>query len=345
MNKYLLVLLVLGMGVTSISSAVETTTIKRSTSPSPFYSNNSSVDSNRKASSASLTSIVKSENFDNIKRQAEQGDAIAQSKMGVMYMDGKDYLKAAHWFQKAVNQGYAPAQNNLAGIYYYGYGVEQDLNRALELFKVSAQQGYAPAQKNLEAAQNQKAVIQSINQDYANARTRLGFKYYMGQDTEKNYSKAAELFLEAAGKGSLEAKSMLGTLYYQGKGVTKDYHKAAELFSQAADEEDIKAQYYLGHMYKEGQGVRQDYSKASQLFLAAAYKGEVRAQLALGKMYDAGEGVYQSNIAAKEWFGKACDNGSQNGCDDYSRLNTKPSTRHNQRIIISNNRNDLLSFP
>ena len=344
MNKYLLVLSVFGMGVTSISSAVETTTIKRSTSPAALYSNNSSVDSNREAELASLTSIVKSENFDNIKRQAEQGDAIAQSKMGVMYMDGKDYLKADHWFQRAVNQGYAPAQNNLAGIYYYGYGVEQDLNRALELFKVSAQQGYTPAQTNLEAAQSQKDVIQKINQDYANARTRLGFKYYIGQDAEKDYRKAAELFLEAADNGSLEAKSMLGIMYYKGQGITKDYHKAAEWFSKAAEGEDVEAKFYLGQMYREGQGVRQDYSKASQLFSTAAYRGNVNAQLALGEMYAKGEGVYKSNIVAKEWFGKACDHGSQSGCDAYRHLNQSSSTLYNPNIIKPIN-DSYLSYP
>ncbi len=26
-------------------------------------------------------------------------------------------------------------------------------------------------------------------------------------------------------------------------------------------------------------------------------------------------------VTAKEWFGKACDNGAQMGCDRYKRLN------------------------
>ena len=79
-------------------------------------------------------------------------------------------------------------------------------------------------------------------------------------------------------------------------------------------------------MYREGKGVRQDYSQAYQLFLTAAYKGNIKAQLALGEMHAKGEGIYQSNTAAKEWFGKACDNGSQNGCDGYRRLNQKSNS-------------------
>ena len=32
-------------------------------------------------------------------------------------------------------------------------------------------------------------------------------------------------------------------------------------------------------------------------------------------------GVRQNYVVAKEWFGKACDNGYQNGCDAYKELN------------------------
>ena len=38
-------------------------------------------------------------------------------------------------------------------------------------------------------------------------------------------------------------------------------------------------------------------------------------------MYANGEGVRQNYKIAKEWFGKACDNGLQQGCDAYRELN------------------------
>ena len=40
-------------------------------------------------------------------------------------------------------------------------------------------------------------------------------------------------------------------------------------------------------------------------------------------MYVKGKGVRQDGRTAKEWFGKACDNGEQNGCDAYRELNEK----------------------
>ena len=57
-------------------------------------------------------------------KSAEQGDASAQYKLGLIYAIGygvtKDYKKAANWFRKAEDQGDASAQYNLGAMYYNG---------------------------------------------------------------------------------------------------------------------------------------------------------------------------------------------------------------------------------
>ena len=55
--------------------------------------------------------------------------------------------------------------------------------------------------------------------------------------------------------------------------------------------------------------------------LQAAEQGNAKAQYNLGVRYDNGLGVRQDIVIAKEWFGKACDNGLQLGCDAYRKLN------------------------
>ena len=40
----------------------------------------------------------------------------------------------------------------------------------------------------------------------------------------------------------------------------------------------------------------------------------------LGIMYYSGRGVRQDRALAQEWFGKACQNGDQDGCNNYQRL-------------------------
>ena len=58
---------------------------------------------------------------------AEQGDAQAQFKLGVMYHQGlgveQDYGEAIRWYRQATDQGLASAQSNLGGMYRHGLGV------------------------------------------------------------------------------------------------------------------------------------------------------------------------------------------------------------------------------
>ena len=53
------------------------------------------------------------------------------------------------WYRKAAQQGYASAQYHLGECYYYGKGVVQKYNTAVEWYRKAAQQGYASAQYSL----------------------------------------------------------------------------------------------------------------------------------------------------------------------------------------------------
>lgn len=77
---------------------------------------------------------------------AEQGDALAQLKLGNDYYLGeggveRNSAEAARWFQLASEQGLAQASFNLGVCHFEGKGVPtgQDLNRALELFTLAAE--------------------------------------------------------------------------------------------------------------------------------------------------------------------------------------------------------------
>ena len=61
----------------------------------------------------------------------------------------QDFAKAAEWYRKSAEQGYARAQCNLGYFYENGRGVEKDLAKAVEWYRKSAEQGYARAQYNL----------------------------------------------------------------------------------------------------------------------------------------------------------------------------------------------------
>ena len=61
---------------------------------------------------------------------AEQGNAVAQYNLGLMYKDGKgvpqDYKTAVKWYRLAAEQGNSLAQGNLGVMYALGKGVIKD---------------------------------------------------------------------------------------------------------------------------------------------------------------------------------------------------------------------------
>jgi len=75
---------------------------------------------------------------------AEQGNADAQHKLGIMYRRGEgvtqDYEVAIEWFRLAAERGNTSAQSNLGAMYDQGLGVIQDPNTAFKWFKLAAEQ-------------------------------------------------------------------------------------------------------------------------------------------------------------------------------------------------------------
>lgn len=80
---------------------------------------------------------------------AQNGDAKAQSLLGMLYESGegvtKDIAKAVSLYQKAAEQGYAEAQYNLGRCYEKGLGVESDLVEAIKMYLKAAEQGHKDA--------------------------------------------------------------------------------------------------------------------------------------------------------------------------------------------------------
>ena len=137
----------------------------------------------------------------------------------------------------------------------------------------------------------------------------------------KNYNEAFKYCKRAAEEGISDAQFTLGLMYYDGQGVKQDYSEAQKWFQKAAEQGYAYAQYDLGLMYYNGEGVKQDYFKAIELWQKASKQRNARAQYNLGVMYAKGQGVRQNYTKAKEYFGLACDNKYQAGCDMYRKLN------------------------
>jgi uncharacterized protein len=84
---------------------------------------------------------------------ADQGVAMAQFNLGVMYDDGqgvsRDDVAASSLYRKAADQGHAKAQSNLGFMYFSGRGVPQNYGEAIKWFRKAADQGEAAAEYKL----------------------------------------------------------------------------------------------------------------------------------------------------------------------------------------------------
>lgn len=81
-----------------------------------------------------------------IVQQAKQGDAVAQAKLGSMYLLGwqgfeQNNEKAAEWMQKAAEQGMVDAQVLLGALYDRGLGVTANRDTATNWYEKAAAQG------------------------------------------------------------------------------------------------------------------------------------------------------------------------------------------------------------
>jgi TPR repeat protein len=76
---------------------------------------------------------------------AEQGDADAQTQLGIMYSNGEgvpqNFTAAVRWYRMAAEQASPFAQYNLGFMYYDGRGVPQNYQLAYMWFNLAAAQG------------------------------------------------------------------------------------------------------------------------------------------------------------------------------------------------------------
>ena len=227
---------------------------------------------------------AKDRKAEQLRQAADQGDAEAQYKLGVRYVEGdgvpQDHREAVKWYRLAAERGYAAAQFTLGKMYAEaGRGLSgwkpegvpaQDLPEALRWLRLAADQGNAEAQHF------------------------LGVMSDIGLGVPLDHREAVKWYRMAAEQGHASAQHSLGGSYAEGEGVPQDYREAVKWYRKAAEQGHAWGQHSLGNSYAKGEGVPQDHVKAhAWLNLAAAHKfrqgqlggtimsfGEIRDRLA-----------------------------------------------------------------
>ena len=210
---------------------------------------------------SSLPTLNEGKDTARVHRLAQQGDAVAQVDLGLMYASGhgvdKDEREAAAWFRKSAEQGYPPAQYNMGIAYGRGRGVEKDDREAVEWYRKAAEQGYAPAQSNLSVM------------------------YEIGCGVGKDERAAFAWALKAAKQNHAAAQRNVGAMYADGRGVQKDDCAAMAWMAKAAEQGHARAQFNLGAMYETGRGVEKNERTAAAWYRKSAERGDPGAQARL----------------------------------------------------------------
>ena len=234
--------------------------------------------------------------LDQVRQTAGQGDASAQTSLGLMYFHGEgvleDMREAAKWFREAAKQGVAPAQYTLGHMYAYGKGVPEDGWEATKWFRLAAEQGHVTAQ------------------------FLLGFAYRVGGygassagGPSKDSTEAVKWMRMAAERGNTDAQLHLGLMYFEGEEVAKDSTEGVRWWRMAAEQGNETAQMLLYTIYFDGNlGIPKDYTEAAKwLLLAYAEQGLAEALLSLGQAYEEDPeeeevGLGKDYVKAYAWY-------------------------------------------
>jgi len=304
--------------------------------------------------------------FDWIQKKSKKGDSRAQYLMGLLYSKGigvdKNVDKALKWFERSVYRGkekgieminkFVASGDNaamflLGKLYYHGYGVEIDFDKASQYLqdaiKAGNQDAFEWIQKKAKSGDGKNQYL-------------IGILYSKGLGVDKNMDIALTWFESSAYRGNvnafaiikkladagnLNAKYIVGKLYYYGYAVEKDVKKALALFLEAVTKGhrkvvewvvenvkkgDYKTQYLLGVLYYHGYGVDLDIKEALNWFNMSAYQGNIEAfgfitqisetnnaiaDFILGQLYYYGYSVEINFELAKVMFFKAINGGNK----------------------------------
>ena len=276
---------------------------------------------------------------------ADLSDRKVQGVIGNFYDNADRDEKALKWYHLGARQGDSHCEYSIGDNYRNGYGVEINLDTALEWFEKAAAKGHAGAQVgigdvNYTKERYEDAVTwftKAADQGDAEAEHRLGYCYQFGNGVEQNLDTALAWFEKAAAKGHADGQFGIGVVNY-----TKErYEEAVTWFTKAADQGIADAELRLGHCYQLGNGVELNLDTAMEWYEKAAAKGHVNGQVNtgivsykkeryedavtwftkaaeqhdadaerwLGHCYRFGNGVEQNFDTALEWYEKAAAKG------------------------------------
>ena len=176
--------------------------------------------------------------FEDVLKLAKDGDIFAQNELADMYLYGhgieQDEEEGVKWLKRSTEMGYWRSMNNLANCYSAGIGVLQDELKAIDLYKKVYELGLG------------------------NAANKIGFIY----SDQENYEEAVKWYRRGFEKGHDWSGYNLAYHYYNGTGVPQDELKSLELYKKVYElggSASGEAAYKIGGVYLEQEKLGEAY--------------------------------------------------------------------------------------
>ncbi|KAH0786033.1 SEL1-like repeat protein [Histomonas meleagridis] len=287
--------------------------------------------------------------IEDLKNQADAGDAEAAYKVGVYLMDkpnaSQNTLRyAAIYLNKANN---ADAQYRCGLLLEKGMGVKLDLQKAAYFYKLAADNGSIEALYHLSVLlhngngipKDEQLALQYLKlaADKGHLNSQLFFAYYAenGIGMNVNPRLAATYYKMAADQGSPEALCSLGVMAQTGRGMPQNPTLAAECYQKAASLGYTLGQYNYAIMLQSGEGVPKNLVEAAKYYKLAADKGYADAQCNYAILMSSNNTGLQKDLNEAKYYAKlSAEAGNATGQCLYAQL----------LIIVDNNKSDAIKY-
>lgn len=281
----------------------------------------------------------------------ELGHAEAAAVVGQLYLSGEardsrgvsytqDYGKALKYLNLAIDRGFTPAKETLAGMYANGWGVEPEFERALALLhEAESAVSLRPwslillgelhrdglgTPVDLEAAE--KRFRQAMDAKSPVAATRLA-QLELRSGKPGGAERAVSLLAQAVELNDAEGMVELARLKSKGEGTTADVPGAVSLLERAAKRNFGEAKFELAKRYRSGSGLSKNEERAEHLLLEAANAGSVNAMLTLAWRDERGRSRVGSE--GERWYLRAAELGNAVAMNRTAEILWNRATNHN----------------
>lgn len=209
-------------------------------------------------------------------KASAQGYSEALGFLALSYARNNEYKKSLNIANEGDKKGDILSKSVLAGIYYSGFGVEKNFDKAKLLATESANKDNAMGQYILgeiifqsRKSENYKAeavkwwtkAAEQKNLGSISSLNRLG-RYYLFDANKYDASKSFAFFKEAADLGDEYGKLNVARAYISGAGVEKNSPKAVEILTELSKKGNAEALSELAYCYNRGDGVVKNQAEA-----------------------------------------------------------------------------------